>query len=82
MTQKIVYSMNTTDIRNVFTNGRATATIIKGQDGKYTVVKLYENAVQECDTYSQAREAALSARTTTADNHITEVKQRRFKQTA
>ena len=82
MSQKIVFSVNTTDIRNVFTNGRATATIIKNSDGKYTVVKLYENAVQACDSYTEAREVALSARTTSPDHHVSDVKERRFKQSA
>ncbi|MNY39653.1 hypothetical protein D3C86_1743470 [compost metagenome] len=75
-----MFSVNTTDIRNVFTNGRATATIVKNADGKYTVIKLYENAVQACDSYTEAREAALAARTTSPDRHVSDVKERRFKE--
>jgi len=61
MTTRIKIAQNTTDVRVCFVNGRAVSTIIKQEDGKYRVVKMYDGYVKDCDSYSEAREEAVTA---------------------
>jgi hypothetical protein len=62
----IKYSKNSTDVRICYKSGRAVSTIQKMEDGKYRVVKLYEEEVTDCGTYNIAREVAKSAAMTQA----------------
>ena len=60
MTTQVKFT-DTPEVRIVYNNNRATATIIKLDDGNYRVVKLYEGYVKDCDSYSEARQEALAA---------------------
>lgn len=66
ITPIIKYSKNDSNLRICYKSGRAISTIQKMEDGKYKVVKLYEEEVKECDSYSIAREEAMSAAMTQA----------------
>lgn len=69
-TSKIEFTTNTTDVRVVFKNNRAVATILKMEDGKYRVVNLYNQYVQDFDNYSDARKEGLSAPSIRPDNLV------------
>lgn len=53
---------NTPDVRIVYKNARAIAQIMKLENGKYRVTKLYEMEVKDFDGYSAAREEAIAAK--------------------
>jgi len=61
MTTQIKLAANTSDIRIAYVNGRAVSTIVKLENGNYRVVKLYDQYVKDCETYSEARTTALEA---------------------
>lgn len=69
-TAKIEFTTNTTDVRLVFKNNRAVATIIKKEDGKYMVVNHYNQFVKEFDTYNSARGEAIMAPSIRPDNLV------------
>jgi hypothetical protein len=61
MTTTIKISANSSDVRIAYVNGRAVSTIVKLENGHYRVVKLYDQYVKDCDTYSEARQEAIHA---------------------
>lgn len=62
MSAQIKMLKNSSDIRVAIVNNRVVSNIIKLENGNYRVVKLYEGYAKDCETYSEAREEALSAR--------------------
>lgn len=64
MAKVIKFSKNSTDIRIVYKDRRAIATIERTDKGKYRVIRLYNQLVWDCDSYTQAREMALDAANT------------------
>ena len=69
-TSKIEFTTNTTDVRICYKNNRAVATILKTEDGKYRVVNLYNQYVQDFDSYNDARKEALMAPSIRPDNLV------------
>jgi hypothetical protein len=61
MSKVIRFAHNTTDVRMVFENNRAIATIAKMENGNYRVIRLYDEVVVDCDSYNEAREKALNS---------------------
>lgn len=57
---------NNPDFRICYRSSRAISTIQKMPNGKYVVVKLYEEETTECDHYSTAKKEAASAAMTQA----------------
>lgn len=57
----IKISANMPELRICYKSSRAVATIQKMPNGKYVVVKVYEDEVTEVDKYSQARREAEGA---------------------
>lgn len=57
----IKISSNMPELRICFLSGRAVSTIQKMPNGKYVVVKVYENSITECNRYSEARKEAEGA---------------------
>lgn len=64
MAKVIKFSKNSTDIRIVYKDRRAIATIERTDKGKYRVIRLYNQLVWDCDSYTEAREMALDAANT------------------
>lgn len=69
-TTKIEFTTNTTDVRVVFKNNRAVATILKMEDGRYRVVNLYNQFVKDCDSYTEARNEGMMAPSVRPDNLV------------
>lgn len=69
-TTKIEFTTNTTGVRIAFRNNRAIATIEKTDDGKYRVINLYNQFVKDCDSYTEARNEALTAPSVRPDNLV------------
>ena len=64
MAKVIKFSKNSTDIRIVYKDRRAIATIERTDKGRYRVIRLYNQLVWDCDSYTQAREMALDSANT------------------
>lgn len=61
MAKVIKFSKNSTDIRIVYKDKRAIATIERTDKGKYRVIRLYNQIVWDADSYTDAREFALDS---------------------
>ncbi len=57
----IKISASMPELRICFKSSRAVSTIQKMPNGKYVVVKVYENEVTECNKYSEAKREAEGA---------------------
>lgn len=64
MAKVIKFSKNSTDIRIVYKDKRAIATIERTEKGKYRVIRLYNQIVWDADSYTDAREFALDSANT------------------
>ena len=64
MAKVIKFTKNTTDIRIVYKDRRAIATIERTDKGKYRVIRLYNQIVWDADSYTDAREFALDSANT------------------
>lgn len=64
MAKVIKFSKNSTDIRIVYKDKRAIATIERTDKGKYRVIRLYNQVVWDADSYTEAREFALDSANT------------------
>lgn len=64
MAKVIKFSKNSTDVRIVYKDKRAIATIERTDKGKYRVIRLYNQIVWDADSYTEAREFALDAANT------------------
>jgi ribosomal protein L34E len=67
----IKFVNDSSEIRVCFKSSRAVSTIQKMPNGRYVVVKVYEEEVTECDKYSEAKQEAESAAMLPATTHST-----------
>ena len=67
---KIEFTTNTTDVRIVYKQNRAVATILKTDEGRYRVVSLYNQYVKDFDSYNEARTEALMSPSIRPENLV------------
>lgn len=74
MRKIIRFAKNSTDVRTLYVNGVAIASISRLETGKYVVHAFYENIVWETSRYTDAREYALRLRLTQSTAEAEETK--------